>query len=466
MRFEIQLRVVADDGGVIEDHEVLALEKTDARLEAIGLSLAEGKALLRGCQQRIVTAQARSFVDCCRRCPDCGRPLRSKGSGTLLFRSAFGDVPLVSPRFHRCACSSTGGKTFSPLTRLFTGHTAPELLYLETKWASLVAYGLTADLLRDVLPVGATANPETIRRHLHQVAARREAELGDEQPAFVDGCPMLWNELPHPEGPIVVGIDGGFVRDWHDKANHFEVVVGKSLPEDRDDRYFGFVQNHDTKPKRRLFEVLQEQGLQMNQEITFLTDGGDNVRELAARMSPCAEHILDWFHLTMRLTVLGQYAKGLKHHELKQAEEAETHLEKIKWYLWNGNVREALFRAEWLADDLDGLTSDYPDLKRFARTAAEFRTYLANNAGAIPNYAERWRYGERVATSFVESTVNLVVGKRFAKRQQMQWSSKGAHLLLQTRTRVLDGTLRATFVRWYPGLAANDQDGSTPAAAA
>lgn len=125
MRFEIQLRVVADDGGVIEDHEVLALEKTVARLEAIGLSLAEGKALLRGCQQRIVTAQARSFVDCCRRCPDCGRPLRSKGSGTLLFRSAFGDVPLVSPRFHRCACSSTGGKTFSPLTRLFTGHTAP-----------------------------------------------------------------------------------------------------------------------------------------------------------------------------------------------------------------------------------------------------------------------------------------------------------------------------------------------------
>ena len=80
--------------------------------------------------------------------------------------------------------------------------------------------------------------------------------------------------------------------------------------------------------------------------------------------------------------------------------------------------------------------------------------------------AERWRYGERVATSFVESTVNLVVGKRFAKRQQMQWSARGAHLLLQTRTRVLDGTLRATFVRWYPGLAANDEDGATPASAA
>jgi hypothetical protein len=466
MRFEIQLRVVADDGRLIQDHEALVLDKADTRLEAIGLSLAEGKTLLHRLQQRIVAAQAGSFVDRCRRCSECGCPLRSKGRGTLLFRSAFGDVPVASPRFHRCTCRAANSKTFSPLTRLFTEHTAPELLYLESKWASLVSYGLTVDLLKEVLPMRATTNAETIRRHLHQVAARTDAELGDEQPSFVDGCPSIWNELPHPEGPIVVGIDGGFVRNWHDKANHFEVVVGKSVPEDRGDRYFGFVQNHDTKPKRRLFEILQGQGLQMNQEITFLTDGGDSVRELAERMSPCAEHILDWFHLTMRLTVLGQYAKGLKHHDPEQAEEAEAQIERIKWYLWNGNVREALFWAECLADDLDGLTSDYPGMKRFARTAAEFHTYIANNAGAIPNYAERWRYGERVATSFVESTVNLVVGKRFAKRQQMQWSPRGAHLLLQTRTRVLDGTLRATFARWYPGLAANTENGRTPAAAA
>lgn len=115
-----------------------------------------------------------------------------------------------------------------------------------------------------------------------------------------------------------------------------------------------------------------------------------------------------------------------------KADEAERQLERIKWRLWNGNVRKALLRAEWLADDVDDLTSDDPSMRRFARTAAEFCTYVANNAGAIPNYAERRRHGERVATSFVESTVNLVVGKRFAKRQQMQWSSRGAHLVLQT----------------------------------
>lgn len=42
------------------------------------------------------------------------------------------------------------------------------------------------------------------------------------------------------------------------------------------------------------------------------------------------------------------------------------------------------------------------------------------NVCMIPNYAERRRYGEMVSTAFVESTVNQVVAKRFAKKQQMQ----------------------------------------------
>ena len=75
----------------------------------------------------------------------------------------------------------------------------------------------------------------------------------------------------------------------------------------------------------------------------------------------------------------------------------------------------------------------------------------------IPNYAERHCYGERVSTGFVESAINTVLGKRFGKRQQMQWSKPGAHLLLQTRTRTLDGTLRGKFEQWYSGLKTGDR---------
>jgi hypothetical protein len=65
----------------------------------------------------------------------------------------------------------------------------------------------------------------------------------------------------------------------------------------------------------------------------------------------------------------------------------------------------------------------------------------------------------------VEATVNAVISKRFAKKQQMQWSRRGAHLLLQTRTRTLDGSLRATFEHWFPGMM-NDNNWDQSRAAA
>ncbi|MCB1781956.1 MAG: hypothetical protein KDJ34_18090 [Candidatus Competibacteraceae bacterium] len=45
-----------------------------------------------------------------------------------------------------------------------------------------------------------------------------------------------------------------------------------------------------------------------------------------------------------------------------------------------------------------------------------------------------------------------VVSKRMVKKQQMQWSERGAHLLLQVRTRVLDDELEDVFRDWYPGF--------------
>ncbi len=91
---------------------------------------------------------------------------------------------------------------------------------------------------------------------------------------------------------------------------------------------------------------------------------------------------------------------------------------------------------------------------------------IASNAGSLINYGERFRSGERISSAMAESTVNTVVSKRFAKRQQMQWARRGAHLLLQTRTRALDGTLRPLFERWYPGLANDNLASAAQAAAA
>ena len=57
-----------------------------------------------------------------------------------------------------------------------------------------------------------------------------------------------------------------------------------------------------------------------------------------------------------------------------------------------------------------------------------------------------------ISSAFVESTVNEVISRRMAKKQQMRWTKKGAHLLLQVRVKTLNDELRKFFCKWYPDM--------------
>ena len=212
--------------------------------------------------------------------------------------------------------------------------------------------------------------------------------------------------------------------------------------------------------------MLRSQGLPPNQDVTFLTDGGEEIRALTEQITPESEHVLDWFHITMRVTVLEQYAHGIAHHDELASQRLLDSLESIKWLLWHGNQHRSRKEIGFFEEDVDGLKLDYPLLGKFARAAHEFAVYITSNADSLINYGERYRAGERIPSCLAESTVNAVISKRFAKRQQMQWTKRGAHLLLQTRTRALDSTLRPLFERWYPGLPNDNVPAAAYAAAA
>src|SRR4029450_1654734 len=314
MRVKLPLVMCHDQGEEETVTDVIALNKHPQRIEHLGLTLAESKHLLSTLQQHLLQQQVNTFLDTCSDCPDCGTPLHLKARARRSFRTLFGTCTFSSPRFEHGDCTRHKTTSFRPLSALLTEPVAPELLSMEAKWSSLVSYGLSLDALQDFLPLALTLDVKTVRYDTLKVAKRLEAELGDEPPCFLDGSPSNWVLLPQPEGAFTVGIDGGYVRHWCDKQHHFEVIVGKSVRsfgEDEDakspsHKRLGFVQTLDTNPKRRLYEVLQYQGLQMNQEITFLADGDDTLRKLQLEMSPMATHLLCWFHLTMRLTVLDQ----------------------------------------------------------------------------------------------------------------------------------------------------------------
>jgi hypothetical protein len=96
----------------------------------------------------------------------------------------------------------------------------------------------------------AEADDETIRRHIQATAQRMEQELGEErQLNLFDDEPSEQEEQALPDGPITLGIDGGYVRAAH-KEGFFEVIAGRSVVAFRraadddvpESKCFGYVQ--------------------------------------------------------------------------------------------------------------------------------------------------------------------------------------------------------------------------------
>jgi hypothetical protein len=457
----VELVCIGADG-TEQRRDVMEIERAALAMETLGMNLNEGKAVLEGLQKLVVSQQVHEYLEQHRNCP-CGKRRTSKDAGSTPVKTVFGQIEVPNPRWNRCACEGTVPKTFRPIKAWLQGRTSPELVYLETKWASLLPFAKVADLLKEVLPVGDSTNQQTIRNHLHATAERIEGELGDErQMNLFEGSEEEWEQLPLPDGPITLGIDGGYVRAAH-KQGWFEVIAGKSVVAFRREegaevppaKCFGFVQTYDTKPRRRLWELMKSQGLQENQQVVFMSDGGENVRRVQEYLQPFSEHLIDWFHITMRLTVLQQQTKALIEERPPTGTDVSKRLASVKHLLWHGNTDEALERVEDLGIELSLIQAHSASAKKVADGIGEFETYIRNNCEFIPNFGERRRQGETISTAFVESTINQVVSRRFVKKQQMQWTLRGAHLLLQTRTKVLNNELENTFKHWYPEFRAN-----------
>ncbi len=483
IKIQVVIETSGEDGLEPVIEEIARVERADLKVETLGLSLAEAKEIVASIQKAVTSQQVAEHLEQHRHCPTCNVKYRQKGSHPLVFRTLFGKLKLTSPRLLKCQCQKGLGKakSFSPLTTVLAERTAPEFLYLQSKWSALMSYGLTAKLLEEVLPLDKPLSTATLIQSVVKVAERSEKELSPEQASFIEGCPAEWGALPAPAAPLEVGIDGGYVHGREGKnrkAGSFEVIVGKSIPIPTDSekgspKCFGFVNNYDPKPRLRLYELLHSQGMQNNQEVTFLSDGGDTVRAIQFYLNPQAAFILDWFHITMRLTVLNQFIKGSpieqvppldsttpaqakteadakkqgkpKTAEVDEAEEEvdeeeeeikypaavelQKELERVKWYLWHGNAYKALKVLEDLDFDLEvsELEVDKKSMtyRKVLKAIQEFTGYIRSNQTYVVSYGDKYRNGERISSSVAESTVNQVISKRFVKKQQQRWTKKG-----------------------------------------
>jgi hypothetical protein len=252
MKITVQITVKSEAAASEVVREVARLERGPLYPETLGLSLAEARSILASLEQTLVEHQATEFIAQQRPCPQCGQERACKGHHQIVFRTPFGKLRLDSPQLYACPCQSPGPKSVSPLAERLPERTSPELVYLETKFAALVSYGLSVQLLQEVLPIGQSLSVTALRNQVRQKAERLETERAQGQPVFEHGV-QAQDALPEAAVPRVIGLDGVYVHAKNQPsrtAGWFEVIVGKRLAtEGQAAKCFAFVSRCDAEPK-------------------------------------------------------------------------------------------------------------------------------------------------------------------------------------------------------------------------
>ena len=134
------------------------------------------------------------------------------------------------------------------------------------------------------------------------------------------------------------------VRSYQGRS--FEVFVAQVSNDDGKQVVFSSMPAEVDRQVQQFRGVLHDLGATPRTPVTILSDGADGPRALgeAASVGP-TQHVLDWFHLAMRVQHVAQAAKSWPDATPTEREEGARladSTEHIHWRLWHGQVRRAL----------------------------------------------------------------------------------------------------------------------------
>jgi hypothetical protein len=438
MKWRIMVELTGRDGAV-HTHEVSAGGTNTAECSAatVGLTLAEGKRTLAVLQDRLVRAQTEEYCRQRRRCSHCGSQRRTKDVRSRRLLSVFGTVQLPAPRYAPCRCAVANRRTLNPAAEILPDRCTPEYERLIGKIGAWFPYRRARTLLAEFLPLDDIPATETIRQRTLSVGARLEQEAAAPPAAAPSAAPAR---------SIVLSIDCGHVRAMRGyQMRSFEIFLAQVSNEDGKHSVFSSMPAEADRQRDQLRGVLHRLGATAATPVTILSDGAEGPRSLgeAASVGP-THHVLDWFHLSMRIQHVAQAAKGWPDASAGDRKAgirlAET-IERIRWRLWHGQVRRGL---DLISETLTILESAGRAALRAARKVAYLlgglETYVSGQSDIIIDYARARRRKEPISTAATESTVQWLLHRRMNAQQQMRWSPKGAHLMLKVRTAVVNET--------------------------
>src|SRR5258708_13260038 len=110
------------------------VERQDHSVADLGLTLAEGRALLAKVQSILVSQQTAGWMASQLACCRCGSVLAHKDSRSIVIRTVFGKVEVPSPRLWPCSCAGKQGeprRSVSPLCKPVPHPVTPAFEYLQ-----------------------------------------------------------------------------------------------------------------------------------------------------------------------------------------------------------------------------------------------------------------------------------------------------------------------------------------------
>ena len=466
MRIVIKMAIELDDGYVAPEKEVLRMDRgADSAIAkaGLGLTMLEAKATLAAVQKEIVAAQAEQIVMQSKACPDCGAVRKEKDSRHVVYRSLYGKLRLRSPRLLTCPCQGKHFRqSFSPLADGLTARSHPELLYLTTRWASIISYGAGRTLLDDVLPIGAALSCSSVRNAVHRIGTHmnNEATVKEDVDAKkIDRA--TWTRAHRVDGThqLAVELDAGYIRsnDRSEKGSRwFSATVARLVGTDGAGVCHGFVRQEISFPAARLDRFLGQEGIGDGAAVAVISDGGEDVLGAGYFHYRASQQWLDWFHLAMCFQHLWQALGPVDRATPGGLYTLRTGVESAKWRLWHYQPVSCLSKLSYLSRQLESIP-DGEAKTRISKLLLDLQHYLYRNERYLGDYANRHRAGLPISSGTAESTVNCVISKRFVKKQQMRWSPAGANALLQIRCAVLNDRYWRQFELRPPTIeAAND----------
>jgi hypothetical protein len=197
--------------------------------------------------------------------------------------------------------------------------------------------------------------------------------------------------------------------------------------------------------------VLSGLGMTADTQVTILSDGAYGPRSLGeAASTGTVFHVLDWFHLAMRVQHAAQCASGWPDATVRNRRDGARFadaVEHIRWRLWHGQTVQAL---RLIQRTLTAVEAKAERKTAAARSAAKLtkalialETYVSGLADLIIDYASARLDDEPFSTSPTEGAMQWLLHRRMGAQQQMRWSPRGAHFTLQVRTAIVNGTFEA-----------------------